>query len=210
MDSTKMESIYAKLAPSQIPWNIQDPPEQLVELVQNRTIEPCTVLDLGCGTGNYAIYLAKLGFRVTGIDISQTAIQLAKDNAQKANVTCEFLVGNVIEEHVFMEKRYEFIYDWEMLHHIYPEDRPKYIRNVHDHLSDEGLYLSVCFNMDDPNFGGKGKYRKTPLGTKLYFSTSNELRELYEPWFNIQVLKTIEVPGKHVPHIANYALLKRK
>lgn len=49
------------------------------------------VLDAGCGYGFYSILLAKRGAMVTGIDISEKMIALAKNNAEKASVECQFL-----------------------------------------------------------------------------------------------------------------------
>ena len=66
---------------------------------------------------------------------------------------------------------WDFAYDWGMLHHILPEQRHKYIEGVYRILNPKGKYLSVCFSEKDAGFGGSGKYRKTRLGTVLYFSS---------------------------------------
>jgi len=105
---------------------------------------------------------------------------------------------------------FDFAYDWELLHHITPEDRPTYLQNVHNILRSNGLYFSVCFSEKDPDFGGKGKFRETPLGTILYFSSEEELKELYKPFFHVLELNTIEIRGKYGPHMANVAWLRRK
>jgi hypothetical protein len=81
---------------------------------------------------------------------------------------------------------------------------------VHKTLNLGGKYLSVCFSEKDPQFGGSGKYRETRLGTLLYFSSADELRELFEPYFNIKELKTIEVTAKFVNHLVNYAFMEMK
>jgi D-hexose-6-phosphate mutarotase len=73
-----------------------------------------------------------------------------------------------------------------------------------------GKYLSVCFSEKDPQFGGSEKYRKTRLGTTIYFSSEDELRDLFEPYFNIRDLKTIEIQGKNVTHTAIYAFMEQK
>jgi hypothetical protein len=84
------------------------------------------------------------------------------------------------------------------------------MKNVQRILNPGGKYLSVCFSEKSPQFGGKGKYRKTPLETILYFSSEEELKTLYGNYFKIIELKTIEVPGKYGSHIANCALLERE
>jgi len=109
-----------------------------------------------------------------------------------------------------IEETFDFAYDWELLHHIFPEKRKKYIENVHRILNPGGKYLSVCFSEKDPQFGGSGKYRETPLGTILYFSSEDELRGLFDPYFNVRESKTIEISGKFAPHLANYAFMERK
>ena len=81
-----------------MPWNFEFPPKFLVELVDSVKVKPCKTIDLGCGIGNYAIYLASRGFDVTGIDFSPTAIKIAKENAKKKGVKCNFVVANVLDD----------------------------------------------------------------------------------------------------------------
>ena len=69
-----VDKLYQTTPPDKIPWNYETPPDALVSLVKSGKISPCKTIDLGCGTGNYAMYLAGLGFDVTGIDSSPTAI----------------------------------------------------------------------------------------------------------------------------------------
>ena len=73
-----MERVYRKIPLNEIPWNIETPPDILVGLVESGKVKSCKTIDLGCGTGNYSIYLASLGFEVTGIDNSPTAIKIAE------------------------------------------------------------------------------------------------------------------------------------
>jgi 2-polyprenyl-3-methyl-5-hydroxy-6-metoxy-1,4-benzoquinol methylase len=55
---------------------------------------PGDALELGCGGGQASLRLAARGHRVTGIDFSPTAIELARGNAAKAGVAVSFLVGD--------------------------------------------------------------------------------------------------------------------
>lgn len=205
-----MDKIYGETPVDKIPWNYKTPPESLVELVKNKKIKPCDTIDLGCGTGAYALYLATNGFSVTGIDISPSAISIARRKASENGVECRFLVKDFVSDLGDFNENFDFAYDWELLHHIFPEKRQVYVNNVHKLLNSKAKYLSVSFSEKDPCFGGQGKYRETPLGTVLYFSSRKELKDLFKPFFQILELKTMETRGKPVPHIANYAFMERK
>jgi SAM-dependent methyltransferase len=205
-----MDRIYSNISLEEIPWNIETPPDALVRLVESGRVRPCKIIDLGCGAGNYAIYLASVGFDVTGIDISPSSIKNAKENAKKRGVKCNFLIADVLSDLDEVKETFDFAYDWALLHHIFPEKRKRHVKNVYRILNPRGKYLSVCFNEKDPQFGGSGKYRETPLGTILYFSSEDELRALFDPYFNIVELTTIEISGKFAPHLANYVFMERK
>lgn len=205
----QMEKIYRTISPENIPWNIETPPDVLQNIVKTEKVKPCKVIELGCGTGNYVIYLSASGFIATGVDISKTAIEMARNSAVKRKVQCNFIVADVLSEMTEVQDTFDFAYDWELLHHIFPQDREKYIKNVYRLLNPGGQYLSVCFSEKSPQFGGEGKYRRTPLDTILYFSSESELASLFTKYFEIEELKTIDIKGKFAPHKAIYAFLKK-
>jgi len=207
---THPDDIYKNVPLEQIPWNVETPPVLLVELVDSGIIKPCRAIDLGCGLGNYAIYLAGRDFDVTGVDFSPTAIKIASENARKKGVKCSFLVADVVDDLAEISQSWDFAYDWGLLHHIFPRKRQKYLENVHRILNPKGKYLSVSFSEKDTAFAGAGKYRKTNLGTILYFSSKNELKKLFENYFTVIDLRTVEILGKFEPHIFNYVLAEKK
>ncbi len=206
----KMEQIYTNAPPDKIPWNIEHPPMQLVQLIESGKVAPCRTLDLGCGAGNYAIWLATRGFQVTGIDCSKKAVELARKKAERENVRCTFIVGDLTDIDFKADNEYEFAYDWEVLHHIFPDDRDTYIRNVVKILQSGATYFSVCFSEKDPDFGGEGKYRKTPMDTMLYFSSEKEIENILEAHFEIKELTTTEIAGKYGAHMAVIAFASKK
>ncbi len=205
----QMDKIYRDLPPDSIPWNLTDPPPLLVKAVESGKIKPCRAVDLGCGAGNYAVWLAKQGFDVTGLDISIEAIKKARDLAAQAGVTCRFEAADLIGDVSAYVSAFDLAIDWEVLHHVFPEERERFIRNVHRMLKAGGTYFSLCFSERDLSFGGEGKFRDTPLGTRLYFSSEEELRKLFSPLFEIQDLRTVQIPGKYGPHMVNAAWLRR-
>ncbi len=54
--------------------------------------KPKTVLDIGCGTGGHSVPLAKRGYKVTGIDASESMISLAEEKARTAGVKADFQI----------------------------------------------------------------------------------------------------------------------
>jgi hypothetical protein len=89
-------------------------------------------------------------------------------------------------------------------------DDPATVDNLDEQvLVPSGTYLSVCFSEEDSGFGGTGEFRTTSIGTVLYFSSEDELRDLFEPYFEITTLKTIQVEGKREPHMMNYAFMEK-
>jgi len=209
MHQIDMDDIYRKMTPEQIPWNIEDPPVALVELIDSGKVKPCKAIEFGCGLGNYTRYLCGRGFDVTGVDISPTAIRLATERAQNLGLACTFIAADVLGNLAGVKGTFDFAYDWELLHHLFPEQRKKYIENLYRMLNPAANYLSLCFSEADPQFGGTGKYRTTRLGTVLYFSSETELKELFEPYFHIEDLKTVQLQGKHGDHLAVYGFMRR-
>ncbi len=69
------------------------PAEELVKLVERRRIP----IDLGCGTGRNAIFLAQHGFDVTGVDIASAGIGEARRRAQAAGLQVKFVVDDLAD-----------------------------------------------------------------------------------------------------------------
>ncbi|UCG95670.1 MAG: class I SAM-dependent methyltransferase [archaeon] len=210
-DSETLEKIYEK--PGAV-WTKTQPPKELVELVETGKVKPCKTVDLGCGEGFYSIYLASKGFDVTGIDISEKAIRYAKQNAAEAEVKIRFLTMNITDLHKLNDK-FDFIFEWALMHHIMPQQRQKYAADVNRILNKGGKYLSVCFNEKSHTFSGPGeKHRESgerAPGLKIYFSSLEELKTLFSPYFRITEAKLIEVPsvGYEKPHTENYIFMEK-
>lgn len=210
MKPVDLEAIYAQTPLRDIPWDMATPPEALVNLVESGQVRCGKAVDFGCGGGNYSIYLARQGFDVTGVDLSPTAIGIARERARQQGVKCDFLTADVLGDLKELPGTFDFAFDWEVLHHLFPEQRTRYVRNVWAKLAPRGLYLSLCFSEQDPQFGGSGKCRETSLGTLLYFSSEDELRDLFAPGFDMRELKTIQIQGKHASHLAVCAFMQKK
>jgi len=73
--------------------------ERLVELIVNRLKLKInsSVLDMACGAGRHAVTFAKLGFKVTAVDISQLLISEAKKSAEQEDVEIDFVLSDILE-----------------------------------------------------------------------------------------------------------------
>ncbi len=78
------------------PWDTGVTPPELVELVEGGDVRPGRALDIGCGTGTNAVYLARSGFDVVGIDSAWLAIRRARRRARRAGVEARFYTGDIL------------------------------------------------------------------------------------------------------------------
>ncbi len=98
-------------------------------------------LDYDTGTGPVACFLAKRRFDVTGIDISPTAIEIARQNAAREGVAIEFRVDDVCRPK-YHYHIYDLIVDSYCLESIVLDhERQKVLLFVHRHLSANGFYI---------------------------------------------------------------------
>jgi cyclopropane fatty-acyl-phospholipid synthase-like methyltransferase len=132
-----------------ISWVFGSHPE-LSELVESGRITPGRAIDLGCGVGNEAIYLAKNGFEVTGIDSSPTAIQLARDKAQEAGVEVVFIVDDLTELR-YVDGTFDLLVDYGALNDLTQKDRDSYMSNVLPLSNPDSCYLLMCFEKKLPS-----------------------------------------------------------
>ncbi|MGD0645103.1 MAG: class I SAM-dependent methyltransferase [Candidatus Bathyarchaeia archaeon] len=79
-------------------WEFGYPSPELVALAAAKVPRRnAKVLDVGCGGGIDAIFMAQCGFRVTGVDVSAAALRIAGKRAEKALVKAGWLRGSVLE-----------------------------------------------------------------------------------------------------------------
>src|ERR1035438_2997864 len=131
------------------PWDIGKPDFNLVQTVTTIPIPPCKTLDIGCGTGDNAIWLSGQNFTVVGVDVAEIAIQKAREKAAKENATCTFAVLNILKSHVDGAP-FGFVFDRGCFHTMdSDEQRRDFAKQVEGHLEDRGLWLSLIGNADE-------------------------------------------------------------
>ncbi|HLN32322.1 MAG TPA: methyltransferase domain-containing protein [Gemmataceae bacterium] len=79
------------------PWDTGKPSAELQRVVKKENICPCRVVELGCGTGTNALWLASQGFEVTGIDLSPVAIERARQRSSQLGVAVRWIAADLLD-----------------------------------------------------------------------------------------------------------------
>jgi SAM-dependent methyltransferase len=126
------------------PWNNDMPAAPVLqEAIEKKTIKPCRVAVLGCGSGSNAIYLAKNGFDVTAIDVAPTALGIAQADAKKAGVKVRWMLADVLA--LPQDKPYDLIFDRGCYHNVRYVDAEGFVASVKQLCRPgTGVFLLSC------------------------------------------------------------------
>ena len=131
-----------------IPWDNDEINAHLAWVIREHGIAPCAALEIGCGTGTNAVWLAGQGFSVTAADVAGEALQRARARAAAANAECRFVLGDATTLS-FEGGPFAFAYDCGCLHSFRePEGRSALAANVARHLAPDGLWMSILGSAD--------------------------------------------------------------
>ena len=156
------------------PWDVGKADFNLIEVVTQKPIPSCKVLDIGCGTGDNSIWLGQNGFQVIGTDTSDIALQKAEEKAYKIHVKCSFKLVDFLREEI-EGAPFGFVFDRGCFHSFNSaNDRKRFAGNVATHLESTGLWLTLAGNADER--------RKGPGPPQL---TADEIVMAVEPYFEI-------------------------
>jgi len=205
-DATHWDAMYEH-TPESIPWEIESPPAELAEAVESQIVAPhARVLDVGAGSGNYSIWLARQGFRVTGVEFSKKAVDIAKERAIQRGVSVDFVRADARKLNEVFQEPFDFIFDYSLLHHIAPADVEAYAAQFPKILAPEGKLLLVCYSEKDEDAAGKqsatGKY-----GNTMYYRTAEEIRKVYRGLKELSYKKTHL--GKRLHHAGHCFLFEK-
>lgn len=133
-----------------MPWVHKNPDFNLVEMVERWPIKPCKTLEMGCGTGIDAVWLASQKFEVTACDISEIAIEMAEKNKPDKMVNCKFHVLDFMNDQI-PEAPFEFIFDRGYFHsNRTAVSRRRLVKKIAETLKPGGLWLNISGNFDGP------------------------------------------------------------
>jgi SAM-dependent methyltransferase len=130
-------------------WDTGITPPELESFVASHP--PGRALDLGCGTGTNAVYLARHGWQAVGVDFAGRAIAKARRRARDAGLSCTFVVGDVTRLEV--AGPFDLALDIGCLHSIAAAGRAGYAAGLARVMRHGGTLLLYAFAPGGPAVG---------------------------------------------------------
>lgn len=145
------------------PWEIGRPQPAFVRLAAAGSLRG-RVLDIGCGSGENALFVASLGLEVLGVDASPKAITLARGKASLRGSTATFQVGDALRLQD-LEHSYDTVIDCGLFHMFTDEGRLRYVSSVGRALKPGSTLFVLCFSEREPAWGGPRRITRRELET---------------------------------------------
>ncbi|MEU9890589.1 methyltransferase domain-containing protein [Sphaerisporangium sp. NPDC051011] len=178
-----------------VPFFATKPDENLASYVNRGLLTPGRALDLGCGPGRNAIYLASAGFEVDAVDLSATAVTWAGQRAREAGADVRFLRGDAFTPGL-LTGPYDLVYDSGCLHHLPPHRRVTYRALLDRVLAPGGHFALTCFATGaavGSELPDDALYRDGHLHGGLAF-TPDDLRWLFHDLTEVELRPMTEHP----------------
>jgi SAM-dependent methyltransferase len=184
----------ARYADGNLPWDTGNPDEHLVAAVAGGAVTPGRTLEIGCGTGTNALWLAAHGADVLGVDLSPLAIDKARAKAAAAGAaarTCRFEILDFLAAEP-PGAPFDFVFDRGCLH-VFDDDavRARFAARVAALLAPGGVWLSLIGSTEGPP-RDSGPPRRTAREVMAAFEPVLEVVELRAIYFEA----LIETPAK--------------
>jgi SAM-dependent methyltransferase len=152
-------------------WDIGRPQRAFVELLDAGVVRS-PVLDIGCGTGELSLFLARQGFDVLGIDLSALAIQQAREKARWRRISAQFLVWDALDLSRLRSANFSFrtVVDSAMFHVLGDRERDWFVAGLTDVVVSGGLYCVL----GDARRDERSIYGLTPDELQQRFEATGE------------------------------------
>jgi ubiquinone/menaquinone biosynthesis C-methylase UbiE len=174
------ESAYRSGVP---PWDIGRPQPAIVRLAEEGLIAG-EVVDLGCGTGENAIFLSSRGLTVVGVDAAPTAIARAEEKARLRGSDATFVVADALALET-LERNFDVAIDCGLFHTFSDTDRVRYERSVQRILRPGARCVVLCFSENQP--GDFGPRRVTQAEIRATFATGWTVQSISAERFAAQL-----------------------
>jgi len=137
------------------PWETGQPSAELRRVVAQESIQPCAAIDLGCGSGINAVWLAQQGFDVTGVDVSALAIEQARRRAAAVGVHVNFILADLLKLPAGLGP-FPFFFDRGCYHAVRRDDAQGYLRTLATITVPGSVGLVLTGNAKEPSPEGQG------------------------------------------------------
>ncbi len=193
-----------RYATGDTPWDSGRPSDELERIVREGWVRSCRTLELGCGTGTNAVFLAQQGFEVTAVDTVAQAIEQAKAKAAQAGVDVQFLQGDAFGLSD-LGPAFAFVFDRGLYHILRNIDLERFVEALRRVTEPGSVYLTLTGNANEPapQEGGPPLVHAHEICLEL--SPLFDLVQLREFRFD-----GVCIDGKEVRPLAWSALLRRK
>ena len=169
------DNLYEKNNVETMPWYRKDLDPDLKNELAKRSLNKGRFLDLGTGPGTQAIELSKIGFVVTGTDLSENAIKKARNLGSKVEFIADDILNSKLKENSF-----DYVLDRGCFHVLPPEKRHDYVRQVKNILGVGGILFLKCFSIRELREYGP------------YHFSEQDIRQLFGKDFEIEsVLESV-------------------
>jgi SAM-dependent methyltransferase len=174
-------------------------------VVEVTDLTPGRALDIGCGEGADAIWLARRGWTVTAIDVSEVAVGRARAAAELANAAVEWICGDALQTG-FPAGSFDLV---SMQYPALPKAAGEVaVRALLDTVRPGGLLLAVYHDLDDEH----REHMKSQGVDPADYVDADDLHQLLGDDFTVE-LDTVEPridPPPDTPHIADVVLRARR
>jgi SAM-dependent methyltransferase len=133
------------------PWDVGHPQPAIVRLAARAALAG-PVLDAGCGTGENALHIASLGLPVLGFDVAETALAIARKNAEDKGIDVEFVVADGLDLGD-LGRTFATLLDCGLLHTFDGDERLRYAASLASVTQPDGTLYVLCFSDDGPDTG---------------------------------------------------------
>lgn len=165
------DSFYKQNDVEVMPWYEKNLDLDLSEEIQ--FLKKGNFLDLGMGPGTQAIELAKKGFRVTGSDISRSAIEKARLSTKNVNFEIDDILNSKFESESF-----DYILDRGCFHVLSIDDRETYLNQIKRILKKNGIIFLKCMSKDEKNLpDDKGPHKFFKNEIVHYFQNDFDIKK---------------------------------
>lgn len=135
-------------------------------------------LDLGMGEGRDVLYLAGLGFSVTGIDATKSGVNKCLELARKKELDVKALSADV-RKFKIAKNRYSLIAAINLFQFLPKADAQKIINSAISGLKRGGLFVCESFTVDDPHYKAHKKNSKE-IAPGSFLDSSGNIYSLYD------------------------------